>query len=65
MRSYNYFKPIIFLAAMYFTYNLAKSVSMLSGVAEDLAGDIGFFVMIIAAVILFRYQTRNRRRRPK
>ncbi|MNP77563.1 hypothetical protein D3C76_1750190 [compost metagenome] len=62
MRGFNIWRPVILISIALLTNMLVTNLCMLFGLAAELAKDIGFIAMIIAALITFNRINRLRRK---
>ncbi|MEK3884445.1 hypothetical protein [Paenibacillus sp. PL2-23] len=63
MKRYNIIRPIMLIAVALLTKSLVTNVCMLLGMEAELASNVGFGAMMIAALVM--YARFNRQRRQK
>ncbi len=62
MRRYNFIRPIILIAVALISRSLVTNLCMLFGMEQEAAGNIGFFAMLVAAIVVYyRFSKQNRR----
>lgn len=62
MRGYNVWRPVMIIATAWLTNSVVINLSVLLGMSPELASNVGFIAMMIAALLMF---TRMMKRRHK
>lgn len=53
LQRYNFIRPVLIILVAYLAHNLTKTICLMLGATEELAGNIAFPVMMIAAIATF------------
>ena len=59
---YNFMRPILLIAIAFLTKSLVTNLCLVFGMEPEPAESIGFFAMIIAALIVYTRIVKNRKR---
>jgi hypothetical protein len=62
MRKYNLMRPLIILVAAFATNNLVSFISLMFGATKETADNIGYFAMLVVAILLFMRMRKAQRK---
>jgi hypothetical protein len=60
MRNFNLIRPLLIVLVAIFTKNLVEFICIISGFSKEIAENLGYLGMIIAAVVVFVRLNRRR-----
>lgn len=63
MRKFNFYRPLLIIAVAFFAKTLTQTIAMMAGAEKEMAENLGFIAMIIAALITFTRLNKARTRR--
>lgn len=63
MRGYSIMRPVLLIAIALLTKTLVSNLCILFGMSPDIAENVSFIAMIIAALITFNQLNKSRRRK--
>jgi 1,4-dihydroxy-2-naphthoate octaprenyltransferase len=63
MPKFNLMRPLLILAVAYFAKSMTTLICILLGASQELAGNLGFIVMMVAGIYTYTRlnKTRNKR----
>lgn len=62
MRRYNIMRPLILIAVALLTRSLVTNLCIILGMEPEPASNVGFFAMMIAAIVVYSRFARQRRK---
>jgi hypothetical protein len=61
VRKFNFYRPLFIIIIAYLVNNIATNVSLMFGVNSEVASNIGYMAMLIAAIITFARMNRKKK----
>lgn len=62
MRRYNIWRPVILILTAVLTNSLVTNLSLVFGLSQDMASNLGFGAMMVAAIIMYTRMTKHHRK---
>jgi ABC-type cobalamin transport system permease subunit len=63
MQKFNIMRPLLILAVAFLANSLTKFICLLLGASQELAGNLSFIAMMVAAILTYIRMNKSRNKR--